>query len=325
MKRPLILVTGGAGYIGRVLVGKLVFYGARVRVVDTLYFPTPAQFPLGVEVIVGDITNLRVSWFEGVAGVCHLAGFSNDPTADADPERNFKVNTEGTWAVGGAANHLGIERFTYASSASIYDLPHAAYTNMATERRAVEPVGHYSVSKYEGEEYLLRRGVKATIFRQATVFGNSPRMRFDLVVNTMMRSALTTGEILVHGGGRNHRPLISVENVAMAHVHSMLDRYPKEPGLYNLVDFNMTVRQIAEEVREGVRLATGTNVRIVDVPYPEGLRVRDYQISGAKYGPPNDLSTSLRYHVQTMASQWVGKDMYKPEYSNIEWMKRVAA
>ena len=147
-------------------------------------------------------------------------------------------------------------------------------------------------------------------------------MRFDLVVNTMTRSALTSGEILIHGGGQNHRPLISVDNVAMAHVRAMLGEYPSTGGVYNLVDFNMSVRQIAEEVQAGVKLATDVTPRLVSTPFPPGVRVRDYRVSGDKYGSTG-LATSLRYHVQSMATKWQGKDMFRPEYENIKWMERM--
>jgi len=330
MKRPLILVTGGAGYIGRVLVQKLVDYGANVRVVDTFYFPSPPLFPTkNIECIWGDIQDVTAhhEWFDGVDGVCHLAGFSNDPTADADPVRNGVVNAVGTKNVGAMVKAKGIKRFTYASSASIYDMPSGPHTQtpvLCTENDVVHPVGHYSVSKYDGERYLLSRGVDAVIFRQATVFGDSPRMRFDLVVNTMTRAALSSGEILVHGGGQNHRPLISVDNVAMCHVHEMLNRHPRKGGIYNLVDFNMSVYEIAKEVQTGVELVTGKSPKVKQVPYPEGVRIRDYQISGAKFGPPG-LATSLRYHVQNIATQWKDRDMFKPEYENIKWMERLHA
>src|SRR5437763_6269452 len=213
-----VLVTGGAGYIGCVLAQRLLERGYRVRVLDRLYF---GEEPLAglrdqVELVAADVRELPASALDGVDAVIHLAGLSNDPTAEYDPEANWQMNAVATAALGRACVDRGVERLVFASSCSLYDgLP----PGMHDETAPIQPRGAYATSKRYGEQALLALvddGLCPVVLRNGTVYGHSPRMRFDLVVNTFVKDALLRGELLLHGGGWMWRPLVDVCDVSDA-------------------------------------------------------------------------------------------------------------
>src|SRR5919109_5263637 len=184
-----VLVTGGAGYIGSVLTGRLLERGYNVRVLDRLYWgETPlAAYSGRIELEVADVREIPPSALDGVDGVIHLAGLSNAPTAEYDTEANWQMNAVATEALGNACLERGIERIVFASSCSLYDgLP----PGMHDESAAIAPRGAYATSKRYGEEALLgliEQGLCPVILRNGTVYGHSTRMRYDLVVNTFVK------------------------------------------------------------------------------------------------------------------------------------------
>jgi nucleoside-diphosphate-sugar epimerase len=222
-----VLLTGGCGYIGVHLARKLCVAGYSVVVLDKCLFPSGEQYlqawanmdEMDLLVIRDDVRTVNSKLFlHGFDAVCHLAGLSNDPTANKYPEANFAINYEGTVRLATLAKAAGVNRFTFASSASVYG---GSDTKGLLETAPLKPVGHYGEAKAKAEDALLRlagNGFEPVILRQATVSGWSPRMRWDLVVNTFVRLALKHGLIRVHAGGEALRPLIDVQDVAEAHV-----------------------------------------------------------------------------------------------------------
>lgn len=340
--KRLVLVTGGAGYIGSVLCRHLLEAGYRVRVLDLFHWSAQPlatllrDYPGDITLMVGDVCDPPSAVFADVYAVCHLAGFSNDPTADADPELNKQVNHYGTARLAAAAKHCGIQRFIYASSASLYDgtTPQGAY---AREDQHINPLGHYSWSKWAGENELLLLGdysFRPIILRQGTVHGLSPRMRFDLVVNTMTRAAMTSGEIHIHGGGHNWRPIIGVD--ALASVYVQLLNLPSEaipPGgrIYNVASQNASISTIAYEVMQGVHTLTGMRPRRIDVPFAVGQRIRDYRMSSARLNaelgiiPVVDELRGVAAMIVDAYAPLGRAALFAPQYSNIEWMREQGA
>ena len=217
-----VMVTGGCGYIGLHLVKQLVEAGHDVTVVDKCLFPSGVKALADVapqaHLLRLDIRDFRQMPLSGVEAICHLGGLSNDPTADYNPEANWAINYAATRDLAAAAKVAGARRFTFASSASVYGDSHAA---ALTEGAPLSPHSVYSQAKAKAEDALLELagdGFEPVVLRQATVSGWSWRMRWDLVVNAMVRSALRYGEIRVHAGGEAFRPLIDVQDVAEAHV-----------------------------------------------------------------------------------------------------------
>lgn len=284
-----ILVAGGAGYIGSVLVPRLLARGYRVRVLDRMYF---GDEPLAavrdrIELVVGDVREVPPQALDGIDGVINLAGLSNDPTAEFNPEANWQMNAIATESLGRECLYRGIERFVFASSCSLYDgLP----PGMHTEDAAVEPRAAYATSKRYAEERLLELaedGLCPVILRNGTVYGWSPRMRFDLVVNTFVKDALLGGALKLHGGGWMWRPLVDVRDCADAMIASYEAPAHKVQGeIFNVVHSNYQIRELAMIVAGSVELA-GRAVRLEEVP---SLALnRNYECANAK------MSTTLGF------------------------------
>jgi nucleoside-diphosphate-sugar epimerase len=285
----LILVAGGAGYIGCVLVPGLLARGYRVRVLDRLYFGEESlgEFRDRIELVVADVREVPEAALEGVDGVINLSGLSNDPTAEFNPEANWQMNAVATEMLGEECLRRGIERFVFASSCSLYDgLPPGIHT----EEAPIEPRAAYATSKHYGERALKRlagEGLCPVIMRNGTVYGFSPRMRFDLVVNTFVKDALLTGQLKLHGGGWMWRPLVDICDCADA----MIATYEAPAELvrgeiFNVVHSNYQIRELAMIVAGSVQL-TGRQVTLREEPQPE--LTRNYECANAK------LSTTLGF------------------------------
>lgn len=209
-----LLVTGGGGYIGCVLVERLLARGYRVRVLDRLYWGEQALREVldRIELVVADIRDVPDDALEGIDCVLHLAGLSNDPTAEYNPPANWEMNALATEALGRKCLEQGVVRFVFASSCSLYDgLPPA----MHDEDAELVSQGAYAESKRYAERALLalaEEGLCPTLLRCGTVYGYSPRMRYDLVVNTFVKDALLSGRLSLHGGGWMWRPLVDVND-----------------------------------------------------------------------------------------------------------------
>jgi nucleoside-diphosphate-sugar epimerase len=278
----LVLVTGGGGYIGCVLIERLLARGYRVRVLDRLYW---GEGPLAgvrdrIELVVGDVRAVPEGTLDGVDAVIHLAGLSNDPTAEYDPEANWQMNAVATQALGRSCVEKGIERLVLASSCSLYDgLPPA----MHDENADIKPHGAYATSKRFAELSLLslqEEGLCPVILRNGTVYGWSPRMRFDLVVNTFVKDALLKGRLTLHGGGWMWRPLVDIRDVAEAMIACMEAPADLVRGeIFNVLHSNYQIRELAMLVAGSVQLL-GRRVDLAEMPAP--ALTRDYECSNAK-------------------------------------------
>lgn len=329
-KNNKVLVSGGGGYIGVIQVEELLDKGYAVKVLDTLYW---SEQPLKhlkdkIELIQADIRDVDASILDDVWAVIHHAGLSNDPMAEFNPKANFEINTEATKRFARLCKETGVERFTFASSASIYDRGLLAEDVLQDENSKVEPKAAYSLSKYKAEQELLKLADKdfcVTIFRQGTVYGFSPRMRYDLVVNTMLKTALMTNKLLVFCGGEQWRPLIDIRDVAQAHIVAL--EAPKEKvcgQIFNLVYKNYRVLELAHWVRKALRELKGLNPEI-EVDYSP-RKDRSYRISGEKikkvlgWEPKISVEESLKDMIKKI-EEYNCTDFLHPRYYNIEWMK----
>jgi nucleoside-diphosphate-sugar epimerase len=325
--RPLrVLVTGGGGYIGCVVVEHLLARGHGVRVLDRLYW---GEQPLEavrdqVDLVVGDVRAIPEGTFDGIDAVIHLAGLSNDPTAEYDPEANWQMNAVATKAIGEACVAHGIERLVFASSCSLYDgLPPA----MHDERADIQPSGAYATSKRFGELSLLalqEQGLCPVILRNGTVYGWSPRMRFDLVVNTFVKDALLKHELTLHGGGWMWRPLVDIQDVADAMIATMEAPADLVRGeIFNVLHANYQIRELAMLVAGSVQLL-GPQVRLRETPAPR--LNRDYECSNSKLASRLGFVPS-RSVVEAVTSLLGHIDVEDPtlytdaRYYNIRWLE----
>lgn len=223
-----VLVTGGAGYIGTSLVPLLLQEGHHVTVVDRFYFGesslSAALTKHGdrLTLVRADVRRVPGRVFEGIDALIDLAGISNDPACELDSALTTSVNLEGALRVAELARAGGAGRIVFASSCSVY----GQGTGMAlTEESMIRPVSLYAKCKAEAEGRLQRLGretkASVTVLRLATVFGLSPRMRFDLAVNVMTKNAYVARKITVDGGGRQWRPFVHVRDVAEAFLRTL--------------------------------------------------------------------------------------------------------
>ena len=321
-----ICVTGGAGYIGSVLTERLLERGYGVKVLDRLYWGEEPIAHLGdrITVVAADVRDLPEDALEGVDGVIHLAGLSNDPTAEYDPEANWQMNAIATETLGRACVERGIERFVFASSCSLYDrLP----PGMHDERAEVEPFGAYATSKRYAEERLVELiddGLCPVILRNGTAYGWSRRMRFDLVVNTFVKDALLHERLSLHGGGWMWRPLVDVRDISDAMIAALEAPADLVRGeIFNVLHSNYQIRELAMLVAGSVQLL-GRHVRLEETPAPS--LVRDYKCSSTKleqrlgFTPSrsvveaiNEILERIDVDDRTMLTD--------PRYYNIRWME----
>ena len=321
-----VLVTGGAGYVGCVLTERLLERGYRVRVLDRMYW---GEEPLArvrdrIELVVADVRQMPADALRGVDCVIHLAGLSNDPTAEYDPDANWQMNALATEALGRACVEAGIERLVFASSCSLYDgLP----PGMHDEQTAIEPRGAYATSKRYGEERLLELvgdGLCPAILRNGTVYGFSPRMRFDLVVNTFVKDALLKERLDLHGGGWMWRPLVDVKDVADAMIAVMEAPADLVRGeIFNVLHSNYQIRELAMLVAGSVQLL-GRTVSLAERPLPS--LTRSYECSNAKLA--GVLGFNPTHSVVEAVSDLLGRidladrsKLSDPRYYNIRWLE----
>lgn len=262
-----ILVAGGAGYIGSVLTPMLVEHGYDASVVDLLWFGN--QLPEGVRVTQKDLFSLGAKDLEGCGQVIFLAGLSNDPMAEFSPAMNFVQNGALPTYLAFEAKRAGVRRFVYASSCSVY-----GYTvNQLYDEDSPVTCGYpYGISKLAGERGVLQLqddSFSVIALRQGTVNGYSPRMRFDLIINTMFKSAMSSSRITVNNPSI-WRPLIDVRDTSAAFLRAVQADYAIS-GVFNVAYDNFTVGQVADLVKDEVEELTGKKVAV------EIKNVQDYR------------------------------------------------
>ncbi len=328
-----VLVTGGGGYIGAVLCRQLLEAGHAVVVLDRLFWGRKPLVGLDVEIVQGDIRAFDDAWLAGIDAVCHLAGLSNDPTAEYNTEANWQMNAAGTERLVAACVAHGIRRFTFASSASIYDSETSSQELarspiMCDETMPVAPRGAYSVSKKYAEDVVLSAAGAAfapVIFRQGTLYGYSPRMRFDLVVNTFLKDAIVLRRLYLHGGGWMWRPLVDVEDVAAVHVMALAAPAETIRGqIFNVLEENYQIRQLAMLVAGSLGLLDPPiRVELKEAPLP--TLVRNYRMSNAKlsttlgFTPSRTVLESIQHMLTRLPLDRID-DYLDPRQYNIRWM-----
>ncbi|MCH7959812.1 MAG: aminotransferase class I/II-fold pyridoxal phosphate-dependent enzyme [Candidatus Hydrogenedentes bacterium] len=252
-----IVVTGGAGYLGCKLVPLLLDEGHDVVLFDRFCFGEEpirafADHPK-CTVVRGDLRQLAKSphLLDGAEAIAHLAGLANDPSCDLDPETTLNVNVDATRRLAEMALGAGVGRFVFASSCSVYG---DSALEVVDEQSPVNPVSAYAESKVEAENLLL--GMKSDRFepvitRAATLFGTSPRMRFDLAINQMTATATRNRVINVLGGGKQWRPFIHVADAARAWSALLQAPAAQVSGeIFNLGDDkqNISIADLARQV-----------------------------------------------------------------------------
>src|SRR5438105_9984866 len=276
-----VLVTGAGGYIGCVLVDELLGAGYRVMAIDRYFFGESVfqqhKSNPNFEQRKADIRDLRPQDFEGVNTVCDLAALSNDPSADLDPRLTEAINFAGRLHVAKCAREAGVDHYILSSSCSVYGVGEGEALDETTPARPLTTYAKASLMAEERTKELISDSFSWTAVRNATVFGLSRRMRFDLVINLMTLNAVQKGKIFILGGGRQWRPLIHVRDVAQAFIHIMQAPRDKIHGqLFNVGSANYQVLSLAYIVRETLPFRIEVEIA------PDDADKRDYKISFEK-------------------------------------------
>ncbi len=314
-----ILIGGGGGYIGLSLVPVLMEHGYDVTVIDLLWFGN--HLPRETKVIRKDLFDVKREEIIGFDVVIFLAGLSNDPMAEFSPAKNFVYNAALPAYLAFVAKQAGVKRYIYASSCSVYGYTENELYNEDSPVTCEYP---YGISKLQGERGVFQiqdDSFSVIALRQGTVSGYSPRMRFDLIINTMFKSALRDGKITINNPAI-WRPICDTEDITSAYVRAV-QAPPTLSGVFNIASGNFTVGEVGDLVRMEVESLTKKKIAL------EMRNVQDYRnykvsIERAK--------TSLGFLPQfsirdTIADLYSRVDEYgdfdKDEFYNIRTFKKI--
>lgn len=324
-----VLVTGGAGYVGAVLVPKLLDRGYRVRVIDLFLFGEDVlpKHP-ALDAVKGDIRDqgLLTRMLPGTDAVIHLACISNDPSFELNPALSRSINYEAFGPLVRISKAAAVRRFIYASTSSVYGISDAPNV---TEEHPLVPITDYN--KYKGlcEPILLEQqspDFTAVVIRPATVCGYSPRQRLDLTVNIMTNHAVNLGRLMVFGG-KQMRPNIHIED--MVDLYTMLLELPDERiagKTFNAGYENRTIAEVAEMAREVVQREVPGRARLEVVTTPSD-DVRSYHISSEKirrelgFVPKRTIEDAVRDLVSAFRAGRLPNPMTDIHYYNIKSMQ----
>jgi nucleoside-diphosphate-sugar epimerase len=316
-----ILIAGGAGYIGSVLVPKLLERGYEVDVVDLFWFGN--HLPPETGIIKKDIFDITVQDLEPYQQVVFLAGLSNDPMAEYSPSQNFIFNAAAPAYLAYIAKKANVKRYVYACSCSVY-----GYTDneLFDEMQPVSSSYPYGISKLQGEQAVMNlvgEDFSVISLRKGTVSGYSPRMRLDLIVNTMFKSGVRNREIIVNNPSI-WRPIISIEDATNAYIRS-IEASEKISGIFNIASGNYTVGEVGDLVKMAIEEQLGIKVRLT-IHHKRDFR--NYKVSIQK--AENVLSFHPNHDVKSIVKNLIEhKDKFEdwdnPEYYNIDTLKLLAA
>lgn len=314
-----LLVAGGAGYLGSVLIPKLLDRQYDVDVVDLFWFGN--HLPPEVGVINKDVFNLTVEDLRPYDQVIFIAGLSNDPMAEFSPSKNFIFNAAAPAYLAYIAKKAGVKRYIYACSCSVY-----GYTENELYDESSPAVSDYpyGISKLQGEMavvQLCEKDFSVISLRKGTISGFSPRMRLDLIVNTMFKCGVKDGFITVNNPSI-WRPILSIEDASTAYIRAIEANY-NISGIFNIASSNYTVGEIGDLVRTGMEEHLGTRPAL---ELKHVTDFRNYKVSATKankvlsFHPKDDVKTIVADLAQNMHRF---SDWDNPNYYNIHVFKKL--
>ncbi len=272
-----VLLIGAGGYLGSVLTPLLLDEGYEVTAFDKFYFGSESLASVArhpqLHIVRGDVRSFDPSILNGLDAVIQMAALSNDPACELDPAWTVAVNRDAAVHIARLCKEKEVQRFLFCSSCSVY----GAGQGLLIEESPTNPVSFYATAKLEAETEILRMSSHAfhpVSLRKATLFGLSPRMRFDLAVNLMALHAITKKRIYITGGGQQWRPFLHVLDAARAYLTCLRAPFEQLSGrFFNVSSTNVQIAELARLVSE---CTANTEVHLV----PEDIDKRDYRVSG---------------------------------------------
>lgn len=277
-----ILVTGGAGYVGSVLVRNLVKEGFNVRVLDRFIFGKESLSSLNsnkrLEIVDGDIRDLELisKSLNGVDVVIHMAALVGEPACNEDPKVTLEINQKATEQIVKKSKEKGVKRFIFISTCSNYGI---SKEKEANEESKLSPLSLYAKTKIASEKYVLLKNSKSfsvTVLRLATIFGLSPKMRFNLMVNELARETALNRSFEIRNENA-WRPFLHVEDASSAIIKILISSEKKVGGqIFNVVSENVRKKDL-------IKLARKINPKMKIVISDGGKDDnRDYRVSSKK-------------------------------------------
>lgn len=314
-----ILIAGGAGYIGSKLVPHLVERGYEIDVVDLFWFGD--YLPDGIGKMKKNIFAITQKEMEKYDQVIFLAGLSSDPMAEFSPGQNFIQNAAAPAYLGYIAKNAGVKRYIYASSCSVY-----GYTENQLYDETSPAVSNYpyGISKLQGEQAVMQlaeNGFSVISLRQGTICGYSPRMRLDLIVNTMFKSAMLNKFVRVDNPAI-WRPVLSIKDAVKAYVRAV-EANDKITGIFNIASDNYTVGEVADLVLNCFKRELDLKINL-QIHHRKDFR--NYKVSIEKavktlsFKPGHDVYSIVQ---DLIANYDQFKDLENRRYYNIEIFKKL--
>lgn len=309
-----LLVAGGAGYVGSALIPRLLEHGYLVDVVDLFWFGN--NLPPEVGLLNKDLFDVTVEDLNDYDQVIFLAGLSNDPMAEYSPSKNFIYNAAAPAYLAYTAKKAGVKRYIYASSCSVY-----GYTvdELYDETRPISTTYAYGISKLQGEQAVLNLmddRFSVVALRKGTISGYSPRMRLDLIVNTMFRTALHESVITINNPSI-WRPVLAMDDAISAYIR-VIEAHPSISGIFNIASGNYTVGEVGDLVKAEMEQELGVKINLAIRNLED---FRNYKVSFEKaknvlsFHPQHDIRTIVRQLVKEMDKF---ADWNNPAYYNIQ-------
>jgi nucleoside-diphosphate-sugar epimerase len=327
-----VLLTGHEGYIGTILVPWLWARGHEVIGLDSGLFRecTLRAAIRPVPTIRKDVRDVEAQDLDGIAAVIHLAGLSNDPLGNLNPGLTFAINHAAAVRLAELAKRAGVRRFLYASTCSVYG---AAGDELLNEESRFNPVTPYAESKARAEADLRRladRSFCPVYLRAATAYGVSPLLRFDLAVNNLVAWAATTGRVYLKSLGTSWRPLVHIEDIALAYItllHAPTALVRDQAFNVGRTEENYRISDVAEIVRQAV---PGTRLEFAPDASPD---LRNYRVSCAKivrvlpeYRTHWTVAHGVEEVYQAIADTGLRCDDFEgPRYNRIAYLKQLLA
>ena len=250
-----ILVTGGCGYLGTILVEKLLAKNFKVVVIDNMWFGNFLKNRKNLKIIKDDFRNIGKYKFKKLNTIIHLANIANDPGAELSPNLSWEINVLGTELLMNYAKKNKVKKFLYASSGSVYGIKNE---KKVTEDLELVPISLYNKTKMIAEKIISSYSdvINCYCIRPATICGFSPKMRLDVTVNLLTFNALSNKKMIIYGGNQI-RPNIHINDISNVFIHFIKNKI--KPGFYNAGFENLSILEIAKKIEKKI----DTEIKII--------------------------------------------------------------